>query len=267
MDKPIAFFDSGVGGLAYLETARRLLPSERFVYMADRAGFPYGTKNRLSVTECSVKAIRALVDRTAPKALVVACNTATELAIDEIRASVPGIPVIGTVPAIKTAAAMPDVARIGVIATPGAIAADYLTRLALEHAAHCTVVSVADGDLVGFVEHRFIGSTCDERLDAVRPGLGKLLGAGVDAIVLGCTHFLHLIDEFKNLAGPRVAIVDSRAGVAARLKHVLGSNLSTTETLDNKGNDEMYVTGPGDIGTVFMDFARLYSLVPMDCLQ
>ena len=168
MDKPIAFFDSGVGGLKYLEAARRILPMEHFVYLADRAGFPYGNKSRSSVVEHSVHAIQALVAATDPKAVVVACNTATELAIDEIRAAIPGIPVIGTVPAIKAAAGIRGVKRIGVIATPGAVAAEYLWRLAREHAVDCTVVAEGDGPLVDFVEHRYIRAGRMERLEAVR---------------------------------------------------------------------------------------------------
>jgi glutamate racemase len=266
MDKPIAFFDSGVGGLEYLEAARRILPMERFVYIADRAGFPYGNKNRSSVVDHSVHAIQAMVVTTDPKAVVVACNTATELAIDEIRAAIPGIPVIGTVPAIKAAAGILGVKRIGVIATPGAVAAEYLWRLAREHASHCTVVAEGDGPLVDFVEHRYIRAGRMERLEAVRPGLEKLLGAGVDAIVLGCTHFLHLASEFEELAGPAIPVLDSRGGVASRLKHVLGEDLTSGNPEWQWPDDRMYVTGDGEPGDVLTEFARLFKLVPMGSL-
>lgn len=263
--RPIAFFDSGVGGLPYLAAARQLLPAERFVYMADRAGFPYGTKSRERVVGLALKAIAALVAETNPKALVVACNTATELAIDDIRAANPGIPVVGTVPAIKPAAAISKSRRIGVVATPAAAAAGYLTDLAREWAADCVVIKLGDGALVDFVEHDFIGSTKADRLAAVRPSVVAMLEQGVDAIVLGCTHFLHLADEFREAAGPGVAIVDSRDGIAARLDSVIGVNRASPAPGDTPGvdaprDDRMYLTGPGDFSPVHRGFASLFQL-------
>ncbi len=257
--RPVAFFDSGVGGLPYLAAARHLLPAERFVYLADRAGFPYGTKPRELVAELAVKAIAALVAETDPKALVVACNTATELAIGEIRAANPGIPVVGTVPAIKPAAALSKCRRIGVVATPAAAAAGYLTDLAREWAADCVLVKLGDGALVDFVERRYIGSTHEERLEAVYPSVRSMLGQGVDAIVLGCTHFLHVAPEFGEAAGPDVAIVDSRDGISARLATVIGGGTAGGYDGHPRG-DAMYLTGEGDFGAVYGGFASLFGL-------
>jgi len=261
-ERPIAFFDSGVGGLPYLDAARNLMPYERFVYAADRAGFPYGTKSRDQVAALALRAIAALVARTDPKALVVACNTATELAIDDIRAANPGIPVVGTVPAIKPAAALSATKRIGVVATPPAAAADYLTRLAREFASDCELVKIGDGALVDFVERRFLSSTREERLEAVAPSVRALVDRGVDAIVLGCTHFLHLTREFGEAAGPGVAIVDSRDGIATRLKSVLGSGRPDIAATSVGRRDEMYLTGPEAFGPVYGGFAALFRL---DC--
>jgi len=258
-DRPVAFFDSGVGGLPYLEAARRLLPAERFVYLADRAGFPYGTKPRGQVADLAVGAIAALVARTSPKAVVVACNTATELAIDEIRAANPDIPVVGTVPAIKPAAALSRKRRIGVVATPAAAAADYLSDLAREWASDCVLVKIGDGALVEFVERRFIGSTPAERLAAVRPSVEAMLGSDVDAIVLGCTHFLHLACEFREAAGDGVAIVDSREGIAARLESVIAGNQAARDPGAPR-HDAMYLTGAGDFGPIYGGFAELFGL-------
>jgi glutamate racemase len=263
--RPVAFFDSGVGGLPYLAATRLLLPGERFVYLADRAGFPYGTKSRNRVVELALDAIAALVAETNPKALVVACNTATELAIEEIRSANTGIPVVGTVPAIKPAAALSKSHRIGVVATPAAAAAGYLMDLAREWATDCVVVKMGDGALVDFVEHDFIGSTKEQRLAAVRPSVHAMLEQGVDAIVLGCTHFLHLADEFREAAGTGVIIVDSRDGVAARLETVIGLNRASTgsgatSSPDTNRDDRMYLTGPGDFGTVYRGFASLFQL-------
>lgn len=277
--RPIAFFDSGVGGLPYLAAARRLLPRERFVYAADRRGFPYGAKSPDEVRRAALAAIDALVRRAAPKALVVACNTATELAIDDIRAAHPGLPVVGTVPAIKPAAALSKAGRIGVVATPAAVAAAYLDDLAERWAAGLTVVKRGDGELVRFVERRYLAAGPEERLAAVRPSVEALLAEGVDAIVLGCTHFLHLYDEFARAAGAGVAIVDSREGVAARLADILASGaMGSGETGAATGSgagvagsgarepDEMYLTGSGDFGEVYEGFAKAFSLSPAGTL-
>ena len=263
---PVAFFDSGVGGLPYLAAARSLLPAERYVYLADRAGFPYGTKSREAVTARALAAIAALVRHTRPRAIVVACNTATELAIDAIRSDNPLIPVIGTVPAIKPAAALSRVRRIGVVATPGAAAAAYLTDLAAEWAAGCEGIKRGDGALVDFVERRYIGSTHEERLAAVMPSVMAMLDAGVDAIVLGCTHFLHLAAEFAEAAGPGVTIVDSREGIANRLMDVLKMKDADVPAGIGSRNDEMFLTGEGPFGTVYSGFAAMFDLSQGGCL-
>jgi glutamate racemase len=237
-ERPIAFFDSGVGGLPYLDSARNLMPTERFVYAADRDGFPYGTKSKEQVVALSIRAISALIARTDPKALVVACNTATELAIDEIRAANPGIPVIGT----------------------AAAAAEYLSALAREFAADCELVKIGDGALVDFVERRFLGSTREERIEAVAPSVRSLVDRGVDTIVLGCTHFLHLSREFREAAGPGIAIVDSRDGISTRLKSVLGSGRERGAAIAADRHDAMYLTGLGAFGPVYGGFAALFRL-------
>lgn len=273
--KPIAFFDSGVGGLPYLATARRLLPGERFVYAADRRGFPYGSKSRDEVIACALAAVGALVARARPKALVVACNTATELAIDDIRAAHPGLPVVGTVPAIKPAAALSRAGRIGVVATPAAVAAAYLDELAARWAAGLVVVKRGDGELVRFVERSYLSASAEERLAAVRPSVEALLSEGVDAIVLGCTHFLHLYDEFSRAAGLGVAIVDSREGVAARLADILSAEPAALRAADDRNDpaaagarepDELYLTGPGGFGEAYEGFARAFGLRPAGLL-
>jgi glutamate racemase len=255
--RPIAFFDSGVGGLPYLEAARRHMPQERYVYLADRAGFPYGIKPAATVIDLATKSIAALVRQENPKALVVACNTATELAIDDIRLANPGLAVIGTVPAIKPAAAMSKARRIGVVATAAAAAASYLTDLAMACAPDCVLVKRGDTDLVNFVEHRFIGSTRKERLAAVMPAVEAMKREGVDVIVLGCTHFLHVAEAFAEAAGPGIAIIDSRQGVAARLASLIKAADATALA---RLPDAMYLTGAGEFGPVYGGFAERFGL-------
>jgi len=256
-DRPVAIFDSGVGGLPYLAAARQRMPEEWFVYLADRSGFPYGTKSPSEVIELATTAVSLLIKKTNPKAVLVACNTATELAIDQIRKANTHIPVIGTVPAIKLAAALTKKYRIGIVATPAAARAEYLDNLTSAFASGCAVRKIGDGALVDFVETRFLVSTREERLEAVRPSVNAMLEAGVDAIVLGCTHFVHLLAEFRELAGSGVSIVDSREGVVKRLDTVLKNSRHTGSPV---AEDCLYLTGDGEPGTVHAGFASLFAL-------
>jgi len=254
---PIAFFDSGVGGLPYLEASRQIMPGEHFVYLADRAGFPYGTKSRQEVIDRVTAALNLLVRRVHPKVIVVACNTATELAINEIRTKYHDLPVIGTVPAVKPAAMLSRSKRIGIVATPAAAGAGYLSDLAKKWAGDCHVVKIGDGSLVDFIEKKFIGSTHEERIEAVAPSVQNLLNEQVDVIVLGCTHFIHVTREFSELAGPGVAILDSRNGVSARLESMTSACRNTSKP---SIPDEMYLTGKGEFGSVYGAFAERFGL-------
>lgn len=278
---PIAFFDSGVGGLPYLAAARHVLPGQRFVYLADRTGFPYGVKSRDEVATLAVGAIRSLILKEHPCAVVVACNTATQHAIGDIRAAFPDIPVIGTVPAIKPAASMTRTGCIAVVATPGAAASTYLTGLAARWAPDCRVVRYGDGGLVEFVERQFLTSTPGQRLDAIRPSTEAAMREGADVLVLGCTHFLHVADDFAALAGSAMTITDSRQGVTARLVSIVGRDRqsdcvgcpdvpSGTAVSAGSGTvvrpDAMYLTGTDAFGPIYEAFASKFGLMPAGTL-
>ncbi|MDX9957595.1 MAG: glutamate racemase [Clostridia bacterium] len=264
---PIVFYDSGVGGLPYLEQARLSLPGENFVYYADRAGFPYGEKEKAEVIRLALVSAGAIVRKLQPKVLVIACNTATELAIQEIRLAFPGLPVVGTVPAIKPAARLSRIRRVAIVATERAVHDPYLLELAGRWAPDCHVERIGDGRLVNFVETQLIGSTAAERLAAVRPAVTRALAAGADVIVLGCTHFIHLAGEFSQVAGPEVKIIDSRTGVVDQLIRILGERSCTHEGSDSKeGYAMMYLSGSEPFGSRYESFASRYRLVPAGSL-
>jgi glutamate racemase len=267
----IAFFDSGVGGLPYLAAARQLLPGRRFIYLADRAGFPYGTKTPQAVQGLAVRAVQALAARFRPQAIVVACNTATEVAIDAMRAALPDVPIVGTVPAIKPAAALSGVRRIAVVATRRAVEEPYLLRLAERWAADCQLTRLGDGALVDFVEQRLFSASPAERLAAVRPAVDQALAAGADVLVLGCTHFLHLTEDFLAAvpAGRQLRLVDSRQGVAQQLARVVAradAAAAHAGADDNTGPDLMFLTGPQAFEARYEDFARRFGLEPAGSL-
>lgn len=226
--KAILFLDSGVGGLPYLETARLGIPGACFHYLADDAGFPYGVKTPGEVTDLLLDRVRRIRSRLNIDALVIACNTASQIGLSALRAANPDIPIIGTVPAVKPAAADSISGCIGVLATERTIIDPYIDDLIARYASDVEVVKLPAQALVDFVEHRFLSSTDLERQSAVAPYVKKLVDAGADRIVLACTHFLHLRSDIAYVAeklGARdMGIIDSREGVANRLAELLGGS-------------------------------------------
>jgi glutamate racemase len=215
--------------LAYLEPARRLLPTERFVYLADNAHFPYGDQSAERVREYVLEAIGAAVRRLNPKAIVLACNTASVAALAVLRSKFE-IPFIGTVPAVKPAAESTRTGRFSVLATEGTLQGAYLKDLIDRYAGGCRVTLVAAGPLVRFVETRGPdGVSTAEKTRLVRTALEGV--GSSDSVVLACTHFLHLEDEFRSVLGDRVRIIDSRNGVVQQLRRVLDGAAALEESV------------------------------------
>jgi glutamate racemase len=219
--RPIAIFDSGIGGLPYLDTARAALPDDSFVYLADRADFPYGTKTRSEVRDIVLRLVSRLVEAYDPKAVVIACNTASQAALEAARQAHPGLPIVGTVPAVKPAALRTRSGIVGVMATEGATRDPYLDELIARHAGGAKVIKESAQALVSFVERRAVLAGPEERREAVRPFVRSLVDSGADEIVLACTHYLHLRAEIAEIAGPGVEVIDSREGVTGQLLRVL----------------------------------------------
>ncbi len=221
--KPVAFIDSGVGGLPYLAHTRRLLPGERYLYVADRANFPYGGKPRARIVDAATSVVDALIAREDPRLIVVACNTASVVALETLRARF-SVPFVGVVPAIKPAAAASGEGRFGVLATRRTVEGKYLRDLVRRFAAGCTVVSLPAGGLVEFVEQDLLAASRAERLARVAPEVQRFRHARIDTLVLGCTHFLHLEEEFRELlAADGIRVIDSREGVARQVARLLGA--------------------------------------------
>ena len=213
MTSPVAVLDSGIGGLPYLSWLQTNLPLETLVYAADAAGFPYGEKTPDQVRSTVLALGRALIDTYHPKLLLVACNTASVLALDALRAALP-IPVVGVVPAVKTASGL-GTGTLGVLATPRTVEDGYWERLVQEFAPGRPVKGYAAPDLVRLVEEG------GDREGLLANWAQRLKADGVDSLVLGCTHYLHLAEDLGRLMGPGVAVVDSREGVGRRVASVL----------------------------------------------
>jgi glutamate racemase len=260
--------DSGIGGLPYLARARELLPDESFLYLADTEGFPYGGKDAATISGIVLDRVERLVRWYAPKALVIACNTASQLALEAIRRRYPALPVIGTVPALKPAAQTSRKRRIGVLATESTVHAPYLDRLVRRYAQDCFVLRIGAPDLVRFVEKEFLHSDPAGRSRAVAPRVEAFMEAGVDRIVLACTHFLHLSADIGGLAreiDPGASTVDSCEGVSRRLVHVLRERRLTrspekTPSRMSAGQSVLKLSGRTGEAAIYREWALKYGL-------
>jgi glutamate racemase len=219
--RPILVFDSGVGGLTVLKEIRALLPRAPIVYAADSAGFPYGTKSTAELAARVPDLLGRLAERYDPALVVIACNTASTIALDAARAAL-DLPIVGTVPAIKPAAALSTTRAIGVLGTAATIVQPYVDRLAQEFAGDCLVLRHGSHELVALAEAKLRGEPTDPA--AYRRILHGLLGQPggerIDTIVLACTHF-PLVEEELAAAAPRpLAFVDGAKGIARRAAHL-----------------------------------------------
>jgi glutamate racemase len=217
---PILFFDSGVGGLSVLEPTRALLPNAPIVYAADNAAFPYGTRSEQEIAARVPALLGRLVERFHPRLAVIACNTASTIALDHVRAALE-LPVVGTVPAIKPAAAMSRSRVIGVLGTAATVRQRYVDDLAARFASDCTVIRHGSPELVELAEASLRGEAIDPRAiqAAVQPMLDHADGERMDTVVLACTHFPLLHDELA-VALPRVEFVHGGAGIARRIAYL-----------------------------------------------
>ncbi|MBI3132329.1 MAG: glutamate racemase [Acidobacteria bacterium] len=218
---PILIFDSGVGGLSVLDAVRKALPHETYRYACDNAAFPYGPKPEDELVARVDAVLTALIARIEPKMVIVACNTASTVALPRLRAKFP-MPIIGVVPAIKPAAGLSGNKVIGLLATPGTVTRRYTDDLIREFAPHCDVIRVGSRELVVLAEAKLRGEAID--IDTLREILSPFFqeaGRQADTIVLGCTHFPLLLDELRQAAPQVKHWVDSGEAIARRAASLL----------------------------------------------
>lgn len=220
-NRPILVFDSGVGGLSVLAHIRALLPDAPIVYAADNAGYPYGTKSEAEIAARVPALLGRLAERFHPRLIVIACNTASTIALAHVRSAL-DIPVVGTVPAIKPAAQLSKSRVIGVLGTEATIRQPYVDNLIAEFARDCQVLRHGSPELVDMAEAKLRGSP--PKRDAVKAALAGLFdqkhGDQIDAVVLACTHFPLLADDIRAASPKGVSLVDSGQGIARRTAHL-----------------------------------------------
>ena len=214
----VGFFDSGVGGRCVLDAFRRLRPDEPTVYVADSENCPYGNKPPDEIVRLSKRITADLIGRGC-EVVVVACNTATAAAIDELRSEWPDVPFVGMEPAVKPAALGSKSGVVGVLATRGTFNGRLYRETSSKVADAVRIIECVADEFVDLVERGVVSGV--EAEDAVRRRIEPLIAAGADRIVLGCTHFPHLKHLMKNIADGRAEIVDPSNAVARRIVEVL----------------------------------------------
>jgi glutamate racemase len=239
-NSPILIFDSGVGGLTVLAELRKLLPQAPVIFAADQAGLPYGEKTEAEVAARVAGLLGRMSERYRPRLACIACNTASTIALGMVR-EVLEIPVVGTVPAIKPAAAMTRTGVIGLLGTKATIRQPYVDRLEADFARGKTLLRHGAPELVEPAEAKLRGRPLDP--EPVRNAVAALRampqGERIDTVVLACTHFPLLRDELAAELGDGVNLIDGASGIAHRVAQLLEG-----QAFDRDREDMAVTTGP-----------------------
>jgi len=215
--RPILLFDSGVGGLSVLAEVRAALPNAPIVYVADNGGFPYGTKTEAEISARVPALLGRLAERYGPRLIVIACNTASTIALAGVRAAL-DLPIVGTVPAIKPAAEQSLTRVIGVLGTNATVRQPYVDDLSARFASDCLVLRHGSAALVELAEASLRGEPTPNQAyaDALAGLLDQEGGERMDIVVLACTHFPLVADRLAAVAPRPLTFVDGAKGIARR---------------------------------------------------
>jgi glutamate racemase len=221
----VLVFDSGVGGLSVLDCIATALPQVELLYAADNAFYPFGTKPEAALIARVERVLTELTRRFAPDLAVIACNTASTVALPAVRAAL-AVPVVGTVPAIKPAAETSITRTIGLLGTPGTVRRKYTQALIDEFAGDCTVIRHGSAELVELAEQKLRGESIDATaIDDALAGLWRHAGGDrIDTVVLACTHFPLLGRELAACAPRPLRWIDSGDAIARRAAALMERN-------------------------------------------
>ncbi len=234
------FLDSGTGGLPYMHHLTEKCKSARCIYLADTKNFPYGEKSPDEITQAATQALESIFKHYTPRAVVISCNTLSIIALDVFRKQFPHVAFVGTVPAIKIAGEISKNRRIGLLATNRTVESDYVKKLLSDFASDCDVVFRGDPELISFIENSYFFASDKQKEDAVQPVVDFFRNKNVDTVVLGCTHFLHIVDISSRLAAPDMKIIDSCSGVVNQALRVAPIH---TDASDDSFTPLFFVTG------------------------
>ncbi len=235
--RPVGMFDSGAGGLSVLKALWALAPSERTLYFADTAYFPYGPRSAPEIRKRAFAIVHRLLASDV-KLIVVACNTASAAALPDLRDAF-DIPFVGMVPGVKPAAQRSRSGRVAILATSGTLDGELYSRVVEDFGRGTVIVSVPGAGLAELVEGGAAGTP--EARQAIRTVLGPEVRAGADTVVLGCTHYAFLHDDISEVY-PELAIIDTSEAVARRTVSVLNEN-GLSASPDATGGLDLIVSG------------------------
>lgn len=233
-NKPIGIFDSGIGGTSIWREIHQLLPNEKTIYLADSKNAPYGQKTKAEIIALSIKNTEFLLDMDC-KLIVVACNTATTNAIEELRAKYT-VPFIGIEPAIKPAAANSKTQTIGILATQGTLNSALFNKTA-EMFHDTKIIEQVGNGLVQLIENGKINSS--EMTQLLHSYLTPMIEANIDYLVLGCSHYPYLIPQIKKILPAHIHIIDSGEAVAKQTQNVLKEKVGFSSA---EKNDSIFYT-------------------------
>lgn len=242
INRPIGIFDSGVGGISVLKTAFVLMPSENYIYYGDNANSPYGEKSEGEIKELSMAAGRFLFDKGV-KAIVIACNTATSAAVNQMREEF-NIPVISMEPAVRPALMEVKAGKVLVLATAATVSQERYLKLLERLNAGDRVVSVGCSGLVEMIEE---GNTGQKELDAYfNKTFSHIKNINIDAVVIGCTHYSFIHREIKNYINRAFntdcLMFDGKEGTSHQLRRVLEKD-NMLRGSKEKGSIRFYTSG------------------------
>ena len=227
-NKPIGFFDSGVGGLSVMKEALRIMPNENYIYLGDSINAPYGIKSVEEVKDLTFKAVEYLLDREV-KGIAIACNTATSAAVKALRLEYPDLPLVGIEPALKPAVEIHKDGKILIMATSMTLKEEKFYKLMKKYEDVAEIVPLPCPGLVEFIEAgKLEGKEVEEYIEGK---LGIYKNDKVSSIVLGCTHYPFIKSSIIKILGDEVVIIDGGLGTVKELKRRLKE-----KDLLNKGN-------------------------------
>lgn len=236
---PIGVMDSGIGGLGVHKHIKALLPGERLIYVADTAFCPYGGLPVADIRSRCLLISRFFLTQKC-KMVVIACNTATAAAIETVRLTFPGLPVVGMEPAVKPAVLHTHSGVVGVLATPGTFRGSLYNRTLAAFAGQVKVIERVGEGWVGAVERGELDTPATREM--VRKTIQPMLEAGADHLVLGCTHYPFLVPVIRSIAGSGVVIVDPAPAVARRVEHLLNENGLLSGSVPSPEKDVYYTS-------------------------
>ncbi len=235
---PIGILDSGVGGLTVLQAIVQELLHESFIYIGDSYNTPYGAKSEEEIYQLSKQLVEFLLKKNV-KLIVIACNTITVSCLNRLRDDYPHVPLVGTVPVIKTAAQVSKNKRIGILSTTRTAQSAYQKHLIEEFANGCTVFNHGTDELVPLIEEGKMNSP--EMATVLREVLIPFGNEHIDTLALGCTHFPFLKEQIQEDLGAEVQLLDSGGAIARQVKRVLQQNNALFAESD--GKVAIYTTG------------------------